>query len=315
MQIMLIGEYIKKNRLDQGMTQAELGAGCCAASTLSRIEAGKQVPTRGLLHVLLQRLGLPEAQYFALLGEDEAAAETLKKDIRADEIRFRKAPADQRPHIREAALEKLARLEALTEEDDRITRQYILSARITLGGPEGPYSVREQLDMLTEAIRLTVPRFDLEDISGSRYSIHETTIINQIAGAYADIGEKEKAIGIYSQLLSYIEAHDRDLPGFANHFCLVAHNYAIDLALMERYKEAAALAERGWDLCVSYGDYQFLAGFVAILAECSYFMGEKERSAGLYHQAYYLYTTLRDYSNREIMRREMGEHLGLRLPY
>lgn len=315
MQTMLIGEYIKKSRMDQGMTQEMLCDGFCAVSTLSRLEGGKVVPSRTLVHALLQRLGLPDSRYFALLGENEAAAEALKDDIRADEIRFSKAAADQRPKIREEAMEKLEELEKLTEEDDRITRQYILSAKATLGGPEGPYSAQERLDMLTEAIRLTVPRLDLEDIGAFRYSINETTTINQIAIAYADAGEREKAIGIYSQLLSYIEAHDRDLPGFANHFCLVAHNYAIDLVLMERYKEAAALAERGWNLCVTYGDYQFLAGFLAILAECSFFMGEKEKSAGLYHQAYSLYTALRDDKNRENMRREMWEHLGLKPLY
>ncbi|MBD5162752.1 MAG: helix-turn-helix domain-containing protein [Oscillibacter sp.] len=315
MQIMLIGEYIRQRRLDLGITQAELCEGCCAVSTLSRLEAGKQVPGRALVHALLQRLGLPEEQYFALLGESEAAVEALKKDIRADEIRFHKALADQRPQIREEAMEKLARLEALTEEDDRITRQYILSSKVTLGRPEGPYSVQERLDMLMGAIRLTVPRFDLDKIGLFRYSINETTVINQIASAYANAGEREKAAGIYSQLLSYIEAHDRNLPGFANHFCLVAHNYAIDLGLWGHYKEAIALAERGWELCVAYGDYQFLAGFLAILAECSFFLGEKEKSAKLYCQAYCLYDVTRDNRNRETMRQEMRERLGLKPPY
>ena len=315
MQTMLIGEYIKKNRQDQGLTQEELCEGCCAVSTLSRLESGKLVPGRTLVHALLQRLGLPEGRYFALLGENEAAAEALKNDIRADEIRFRKALAGQRPKIREEAMEKLARLEALMEKEDRITRQYILSARVALGRTERPYSVQEQLSMLMKAIQLTVPRFDLEKIGAFRYSINETTIINQIAVAYANAGEREKAASIYSQLLDYIGTHDKDLPGFANHFCLVSHDYAIELTLNKQYAEAVALAERGWDFCVSYGEYQFLAGFLAILAECSFFMGEKEKSAGLDHQAYYFYTALKDRSNCEIMRREMWEHLGLNPPY
>lgn len=315
MQIRLIGEYIRQRRLDLGITQEDLCEGCCAASTLSRLESGKLVPGRALVHALLQRLGLPEGQYFALLGESEAAAEALKKDIRADEIRFRKALADQRPQIREEAMEKLARLEALTEEDDQITRQYILSSKVTLGRPEGPYSVQERLDMLMEAIRLTVPRFDIEKIGLFRYSINETTIINQIAEAYANTGEREKAAGIYSQLLDYIASHDQKLPGFANHFCLVSHDYAINLALSKQYAEAAALAEHGWELCVTYGEYQFLAGFLAILAECSFFLGQKEKSAKLYCQAYCLYDATADDRNRETMRREIGERLGMKPPY
>lgn len=66
---------------------------------------------------------------------------------------------------------------------------------------------------------------------------------------------------------------------------------------------------------MAYGDYQFLAGFLAILAECSFFTGEKEKSAKLYYQAYCLYDATADDRNHETMRREMREHLGLKPPY
>ena len=169
--------------------------------------------------------------------------------------------------------------------------------------------------MLMEAIRLTVPRFDLEEIKLGRYSMAETTVINQIARCYAHMGQKTKAIDIYCQLLKYIEKNDQELPKYAGHFCLVAHNYAIDLGLEKRYRECVEIAEQGRQVCVRYGDYQFLPGFLAILAECHYFMNEKAQSAKRYMEACYIYEAIGDEHNLHIIQQEMKDRLGLDMPY
>ena len=62
------------------------------------------------------------------------------------------------------------------EADDNIIRQFILRSRVLLGD----YGFEEQLDMLLEATRLTVPRFDLDKIESFLYSFDEIKIINQI---------------------------------------------------------------------------------------------------------------------------------------
>ncbi len=241
--------------------------------------------------------------------------ETLRKDIRADVICFERAEDKDRPQIREQALAKLEELEQLAEPDDQVCRQHILSSKVSLGKPDGPYSFEERLDMLMEAIRLTVPRFDLEEIKLGRYSMAETTVINQIARCYAHIGQKTKAIDIYCQLLKYIEKNDQELPKYAGHFCLVAHNYAIDLGLEKRYRECVEIAEQGRQVCVRYGDYQFLPGFLAILAECHYFMNEKTQSAKRYMEACYIYEAIGDEHNLHIIQQEMKDRLGLDMPY
>ena len=197
MRIMQIGEYLKNRRRDLNLTQAQVCAGICEVSTLSRIERGLQTPGYGLLSTLLERLGMPAARYYALLSQNELDVETLMREIRADEIRFRRAPAEDRPRIRKRAEEKLSRLERLTEPEDQITRQYILSARAALGRKDGPYSFEERLDMLMEAIRLTVPRFDLEKVGHFRYSMAEATLINQIARTFSQAGKKSQATSIY----------------------------------------------------------------------------------------------------------------------
>lgn len=241
--------------------------------------------------------------------------EALQKEIRADEIRFRKADEEIKPEIREEALDKLAQLEELAGKDDRVVQQFILGTKATLGEKDGPYDFEKRLNMLMEAIRLTVPRFNLEEISLKRYSVEETKLINQIAVTYKKAGKRKQAIDVYCQLLAYIETNNQELIGYAVQFCLIAHNYALALSTEKHYMKAIEVAERGRKVCVDYGNYQLLPGFLAILAECNYFIGDFKNSTKFYYQAYSIYDALHDEHNLAIIKSEMKERLGLDVPY
>ena len=69
MKNVFLGEYVKQRRLDLGLTQEQLCYGICEPMTLSRLENGKQTPSRNRINALLQRLGLPDDRYFALLSK------------------------------------------------------------------------------------------------------------------------------------------------------------------------------------------------------------------------------------------------------
>ena len=92
---------------------------------------------------------------------------------------------------------------------------------------------------------------------------------------------------------------------------IVAHNYAIDLTLEKRHPEAVEIAEKGRKVCLEFGDFQFLPGFLAIQAECYYFLNEKEKCKELYRLAYYTYAAFGDETNREIMRQEIKKYLKI----
>ena len=76
-----IGEIIRKRRIELGLTQGELCEGIYEEPTMSRIENGKQTPSRTKLSVLLQRLGLPDDRYYALLSDNEIKIADLQKEI------------------------------------------------------------------------------------------------------------------------------------------------------------------------------------------------------------------------------------------
>lgn len=303
MQNFFLGDYIKQKRLDLGLTQEQLCEGICEPMTLSRLENGKQTPGRNRINALLQRMGLPDDRYFALLSKNELEMEALQKEIVACNVTEQVAEG----------FEKLAQFEALAAPDDQIAQQFILSSKVLLGRLDGRYMPREQIDMLMQAIRLTVPRFDLENIESFLYTKDEITIINQIGLAYSDDGQNKKAAEIYYQLLRYVRKHFKETITLIGALPLVLYNYARVLDLCGRYEEGAELAQECRKACIQYGHYQELPRCLEIEAECRHFMGDEEISKELYYQSYYLCKVVEYQVGLEIVKKEAKEYLNLTL--
>lgn len=209
---------------------------------------------------------------------------------------------------------KLNQMEALVDEDDVINRQYILSTQVTLGTPDGPYTPAQRRRLLEKAIRMTVPGFQLAKVESFRYRLEEMTLLNKLARTFSMEGKREEATDLYRRLLQNIEKNSCELEGYSGQFCLIAYNYAVNLALAGQYKEALDLAERGQTASIRYNNFLHLPDFLATQAECLFFLGEREKSAELYIRAAYLFDIIGDKRNLEILRREALEHLGTELP-
>lgn len=303
MQNFFLGDYIKQKRLDLGLTQEQLCDGICEPMTLSRLENGKQTPSRNRINALLQRMGLPDDRYFALLSKNELEMEALQKEIVACNVTERVAEG----------FEKLAQFEALAAPDDQIAQQFALRSRVLLGRLDGRYTPMEQISLLMQAIRLTVPRFDLENIESFLYTKDEITIINQIGLAYSDDGQNKKAAEIYYQLLRYVRKHFKETITLIGALPLVLYNYARVLDLCGRYEEGAELAQECRKACIQYGHYQELPRCLEIEAECRHFMGDEEISKELYYQSYYLCKVVEYQVGLEIVKKEAKEYLNLTL--
>lgn len=292
-----IGAYIRQNREAQGLTQQQLCEGICEPATISRIENGQQTPYRSRLSALLQRLGLPDDRYFALLSPNEIEISSLQAEIVSCGVHGR----------RERGLELIAKLENIMEADDHITRQFILRSRVLLGD----YGFEEQLDILLEAIRLTVPRFDLDKIESFLYSFDEIKIINQIGNAYAEAEQHKKAIDVYSRLLRYVQTHNSNITQSTGQLVLVAYNYARELDACQLYKDAIEIADLCRQTCINYGHYQFLPGALHIMAECYHFTGDDEKSRDLYLQAYGIYKATGNERDLQFLKEDVQAQLGI----
>lgn len=301
MQNFFLGEYIRQRRLDLGLTQEEVCAGICEPVTLSRIENGKQTPSRTRINAILQRLDLPDDRYYALLTKDELEIEALKKEIVACSVTQRTAEG----------FEKLARLEQMAQPDDQLTQQFILRSQALLGNLDGRYTAQAQIELLMQAIQLTVPNFNIEELEEHLYVRDEIKIINQMANAYSCAGDNKKAADIFYQLLKYIRKHFRETITSTGLLPVVLFNYARALDLCGRYEEGAQFAKEGKEACVEYGHYQALAGCLGVYAECCHFIGKDKESAKAYRQAYYLWEVTGDQRNLAITKEEAKKYLNL----
>lgn len=301
MQMVLIGEYIKQRRKELHLTQEKVCDGICDPTTLSRIENGCQVPSKTKLNALLQRLGLPDSRYYALVSDHELKIESLKREIVSCNALEK---ADQ-------GFVYLAQLEEITEPEDHLTGQFVLRSKALLGRIRGKYSVHEQLDLLNQALCMTIPQFSLDNITEFLYTFDEVKIINQIALCYSDLQQHLKALAIYQQILKYIYSHYQEITTAGNGMLpMVLHNYAGELSLAGQYKECIQVCREGQQVCIRYGHHQFLPGFLEDMAECYFFCGNRKESKEFYLQAYYVYRALEEQSSVQRLYSEIEDRFG-----
>ena len=296
MKELFIGEVVKRRRKELGLTQEELCEGICEPSTISRIESGRQVPAKNKLDALLQRLGLPGDRYYALLSRNKLEISNLQSQIISCNVSKNKRDG----------LQYLEKLKELVSEDDLLIRQFILRSKISFGYPDGenirPYTFDEKEKILFEAIYLTVPKFDIEEIDKNFYTIEEIKIINQIALNYSNSGKNKTAIDIYYQLLKYIKKHFYNMDQVSGIFILISYNYSRILCLEKTPKQAIEIAENGRKACIQFGKSEWLAGLLVVLADCLHQLGFYNESKERFLESYYVYRSLDDYKNAEIVK-------------
>ena len=305
MKELFIGEVIKKRRKELGLTQEELCEGICEPSTISRIESGRQVPAKNKLDALLQRLGLPGERYYALVSKDEMEISNLKEKIISCNV--------ARNAIE--GLKNLEKLEALATEDDHLLRQFILRSRIFLGyikeGKVCPYTLEEKEKMLQEAIHLTIPDFDEEEIHKNLYTVEEIKVINLIALNYSDKGQNKIAINIYYQLLKYIKGHIMNLSDANRLMALVAYNCSRSLYFEKRYEECIEIANLGWKVSIRERYSGQIGCILSVLGHAYYAEKRLEDSKRCFYQAYYMYTVMQDEENVKLAVKDLKDFFDI----
>lgn len=308
MQAYKIGDYIRKNREEKGISQKQLCSGICVHTTLSRIEMGRQEPSYYIVQALLQRLGISEEGVQILMGPQEFELAELQREIVVDNAGKRFLDA----------LEKIHRLEQFPQaQTEPLIQQFLLRSRVLSGyvenGEHKKYDYQTQRQMLIHALELTCPGITAENMDSYLLSENEAKIINQIAITHSEEGDHRQAIEIYRQLLKYVQSHFANCEVGAVMLPLTAYNYSKLLGLERRYEESIEIAELGRQCCIRYNKCGSLGGLLLNIAYSEHELGNDQKSKELLIDSYYAYKVMEKFRSCEVVKKYAKENLGIEI--
>lgn len=303
------GDAIRRKREALKMTQSELADGICERVTISRLENGIQIPGHRLMTALLDRLDLPADKYVTYLHKNEVEIEQLRHEIMAGNVLFQKSAPAEQPNVRKSVLALHDKLSSLSS--DVFTQQFLERSRLILGGENGPFPVSEQRERLIYIARLTNSKFDPQKIENGLYTSDDIRIINQIGITYIQEQRHLDAIRLYDQLNRYIEEHFHEISPIKVCLPMVLFNYSQELTAIGEYQNANQMAHKGYDICTSYGHFQYIPGLLASMGESFFFLGNKKESEEYYRLAYYTFLSFRDFSGLEAVKKDILKYLGI----
>lgn len=242
MAIYSMGEVIKRCRIAKNITQEELAFGICTPSGLSKMENGKREPSPAKFIALMERMGEWSDSYNFFVGEEYYRLEELKYQIRG-QIHL---------HHYEEAQKLLDEFEKrISKTPDETTYFQFLRMERTICESKG--IIKDNLEKLTEIMMMTVPDYGKRPLSELFLSHQETMLINNIAIAYAESGERSTAIKLWDELKEFLEKGAMNRHEKETLLGPVILNLVKYLGLEKRYEEALEHAESGINTLVATG--------------------------------------------------------------
>ncbi|MCL2839490.1 MAG: helix-turn-helix domain-containing protein [Defluviitaleaceae bacterium] len=309
-QIHETGELIRALRKQKELTQEELAEYAnIDVATLSKIENGhampKQATFRRLLDVLKFDVG--EAAHLFMGKEERAYEETMREGavllklmqtkevdgvndltkfldkIEQDKDFFNVTKNHQWfLNMRCSTYTRLAHLETFEYKKEHgfeklsLEEQRILMKKFTLSEQTAD-GVKKAVELYQQALKLTIPKFEIEKISEYYLTLLEISLIGSMAIAYREMGNVDKNIQIYKELA---KLKGNKEPFGLSRYPQVVANLALVLNTAERFEEAIEYASEGIAFCITTRNTSQLPKLVnqKALAMC-YFFGVNENGS------------------------------------
>lgn len=274
------GDIIRTRREQLGLTRKSLCEGICSEFSLLRIENGTQFPSYWTIRTLLERLGLSSQGIQVPISKSDCDVLNLQYQIRSSVTR----------HKYEETLSTIAELERKIDQKDCFGQQFLLQYQAIAGnmkdGEAVPFEPEAKLNLLLQAIHLTIPQFELDKFAQKWMSIQEVHIIQEIAVTLSEQGQRRESIDLLYQLLKYEQNHHGLLEKEAEMMPLITHDLSKLLQLEGRYKESLEISEMGLQYYLNY-DNSLLPELLVNQAYCLHEVGPMEEAVKKLYQAYY----------------------------
>jgi len=302
-----IGEMINVLRRAAKISLKELSQGICSIANLSKIESNT---IKGHVHhiePILQRLGRDPLLYCNFfLRKDDFKARELRDLIHLHLVTGKNDDAA-------TALDELKKYDSYKE---KANLQFIRRIEALLFGVDNGMQHPQMEQILLDALKLTWPDFDEEDINHKPLTLDESVLINCLAIHCSTIGNLKRASKIYEALIYNMNKRYVDEYEKARMYSSVMFNYSTCLGKLDRRRDALEIIEEAEEFERKRGALTPLPLLIANKAYNLYERSEKEKSLAYFAMAHYGFMMFEDYGraiNIPISQRLIMERFGFEI--
>lgn len=305
-----VGEFIRMSRKFLKLTQEELAAEICEVVTLSRIENGRQNPSKSIYRQLMARMGRETTRAYAMASGEDLQLMEYQEEFENALKKFEYEKAD-------TILEKL---EQVIDDSPR-SIQYIKRGRTVVDRALKKISDKEAREQLEEALEITVSDWKNRKLEWYPFGETEFLIMLNISNTYSREGNEHKVIEILELLYKKLSTGYMWGEGKIDIEILVLNNLANAYGVIGKHSEAINMSNRAIEICIRE---KHAGNLPQLLGEREWNMeqllekgGElnitKEQCEEELRQAYYIATALGHDFNSSLMREHYEKYFGKKL--
>jgi len=304
-----IGNLIRELRTARGLSQEKLSEGICSPQTLSRAESGTTILTYPNLTAIMEKLGASTNDYFdTFLSAQEYVCYQKKNEVQA--------LLDKRKLDEVDILLKKMSEDVLFHKG--LNRQFYLSSLAyhklwVAGDPMNMEYFNPILNLLQEAINITIKKFDMDKIREYLLTLEEMKIIKCFALAYLHSGAIDTGIKILYELKFNMEDLYKDHAEKMELYTSILYNLSIYLGKQGRHIDALDICDFGIKVCRETKMLAFLPFLIFNKAYAYAEMGQLEFCLPLLKQSYYGLYILENYQKAEIIKLYTKDKFGIEL--
>ncbi len=251
-EVHLIHKVLTSKRKIKGLTQEQLSNGICEPETLSRLLSGKQMPNQNTYRMLAKSLELDTERCRPYLSVEDYEVYEKRRELGLHLQRKEYGLAE----------EVFQKIECMLPQNIAKNRQFCLVIRTIIESRLGRISWEERLKYLEMAISCTILSYPNILISQYSLSRQETILLNNIANTYARLGNVDKAIEIFEDIIKSYQNSEVDMSYYVETLTLTMLNYSEWLGNLGRYKETLQWYEKAIKMNIELGRGKYLAALL-----------------------------------------------------
>jgi len=308
-----IGSLIRRLRKQKNMSQEDLAYPIMDRATLSKIESGKSIPNPRNVEALFERLGYnPHNIIDFFLNDENLTIKKITDELEAICINMEAVGnVNEQIEHAEGLLSELENNESFMES--KLNQQYVLTYKAILLQYAQKLDNEKIMDLLMEAIEISIPEYDEQYIGDYHITRQELRILVMVAKIHYDEGRLDDAFNVMHSLKKNMDKHCVDQDALGKSYPAIIQNITICLTDAKRYDEAIKMCDEGIAACKETGYLYALPSIVSQKAECLFELGDKKACLELITQVFHTADMFGQYAFRDDVKEFAKEKLGVDL--